>query len=184
MAHCSVMVECDVCVSEELLDYFSEMQPVFKNTSVTRDDIGPIMRQYEHGILSKPRVMLVGSFRGVNILLVTPLLRWYLAHGFVVGRVYQIIEYEPNPCFRRFVESVSTARRAGDEDPDKAIIADTMKLLGNSGYVKTVNNVFNVGFRVRDSSVMMHVQERAALTYFYGKRKVVADSLSTAPLEL
>ena len=58
------------------------------------------------------------------------------AHGLVVDRVYQIIEYEPNPCFRRFGESVSTARRAGDEDPDKAIIADTMKLLGNSGYGK------------------------------------------------
>ena len=137
------MVECDVRVPEELQDYFSEMQPVFKNASVTRDDIGPFMRQYaeEHDILSKPRVMLVGSFRGVKILLATPLLRWYLAHGLVVDRVYQIIEYEPNPCFQRFGESVSTARRAGDEDPDKAIIADTMKLLGNSGYGKTVTNV-------------------------------------------
>ena len=106
------MVECDVRVPEELQDYFSEMQPVFKNASVTRDDIGPFMRQYaeEHDILSKPRVMLVGSFRGVKILLATPLLRWYLAHGLVVDRVYQIIEYEPNPCFRRFGESVSTAR--------------------------------------------------------------------------
>ena len=59
----------------------------------------------------------------------------------MVDRVYQIIEYEPNPCFRRFGESVSTARRAGDEDSDKAIIADTMKVLGNSGYGKTVKNV-------------------------------------------
>ena len=137
------MVECDVRVPEELQDYFSEMQPVFKNVSVTRDDIGPFMRQYaeEHDILSKPRDMLVGSFRGVKILLTTPLLRWYLAHGLVVDRVYQVIEYEPDPCFRRFGESVSAARRAGDEDPDKAIIADTMKLLGNSGYGKTVTNV-------------------------------------------
>ena len=137
------MVECDVRVPDELQDYFSEMQPVFKNMSVTRDDIGPFMRQYaeEHDTLTKPRVMLVGSFRGVKILLATPLLRWYLAHGLVVDRVYQIIEYEPNPCFQRFGESVSAARRAGDEDPDKAIIADTMKLLGNSGYGKTVTNV-------------------------------------------
>ena len=110
------MVECDVRVPEELQYYFSEMQPVFKNASVTRDDIGPFMRQYaeEHDILSKPRVMLVGSFRGVKILLATPLLRWCLAHGLVLDRVYQIIEYEPNPCFQRFGESVSTARCAGD----------------------------------------------------------------------
>ena len=104
------MVECDVRVPEELQDYFSEMQPVFKNASVTRDDIGPFMRQYA-------------------------------AHGLVVDRVYQVIEYEPNPCFRRFGESVSAARRAGDEDHDKAIIADMIKLLGNSGYGKTVTNV-------------------------------------------
>ena len=52
------MVECDVRVPEELQDYFSEMQPVFKNVSVTRDDIGPFMRQYaeEHDILSQPRL--------------------------------------------------------------------------------------------------------------------------------
>ena len=55
--------------------------------------------------------------------------------------MYQIIEYEPNPCFRRFGESGSAARYAGDEDPDKIIIADTMKLPGNSGYGKTVTNV-------------------------------------------
>ena len=137
------MVECDVRVPEELQDYFSEMQPVFKNASVTRDDIGPFMRQYaeDHDIMSAPRRMLVGSYRGDKILLATPLLRWYLAHGLIVDHVYQIIEYEPKPCFRRFGESVSAARRAGDADPDKAIIADTMKLPGNSGYGKTVTNV-------------------------------------------
>ena len=74
---------------------------------------------------------------------VTPLWirQWYLMHGLIVDHVYQVVEYEPKPCFRHFGESVSTARRAGDADPDKAIIADTMKLLGNSGYGKTVTNI-------------------------------------------
>ena len=55
------MIECDIHVPPELRPYFSEMQPVFKNTTVTRDDIGPYMRQYaeEHNILTKPRRMLV-----------------------------------------------------------------------------------------------------------------------------
>ena len=137
------MIECDIHVPPELRPYFSEMQPIFKNTTVTRDDIGPFMRQYaeEHDITSTPRRMLVGSFHGIKFLLATPLLRWYLAHGLVVDRVYQVVDYEPNPCFQRFGESVSAARRAGDADPEKAIIADTMKLLGNSGYGKTVTNV-------------------------------------------
>ena len=137
------MVECDVRVPEHLQDHFAEMQPIFKNTTVTRDDIGPFMRQYaeEHNILTKPRRMLVGSYRGDKILLTTPLLRWYIAHGLVVDHVYQVVEYEPKPCFRNFGESVSTARRNGDVDPEKAIIGDTMKLLGNSAYGKTVTNV-------------------------------------------
>ena len=42
----------------------------------------------------------------------------------------------------------------------------------------------NRGSRVRDSSILTYVQERAALTYFYPKRKVVEDGLSTAPLDL
>ena len=137
------MVECDICVPEELQDYFSEMQPIFKNAMVTRDDIGTFMREYaeENDIMSTPRRMLVGSYHGKTILLSTPLLQWYLAHGLVVDHVYQIVEYHREACFRQFGESVSTARRAGDADPDKAIIADTMKLLGNSAYGKTVTNV-------------------------------------------
>ena len=137
------MVECDLHVPEHLQDHFAEMQPIFKNATVTRDDIGSFMRQYavDHDIMSTPRRMLVGSYRGDKILLNTPLLQWYIAHGLVVDRVYQIIEYEPKPCFQNFGDSVSAARRAGDADPDKAIIADTMKLLGNSAYGKTVTNV-------------------------------------------
>ena len=137
------MVECDLHVPEHLQDHFAEMQPIFKNATVTRDDIGPFMRQYavDHDIMSTPRRMLVGSYRGDKILLTTPLLQWYLAHGLVVDRVYQIVEYSPKPCFQNFGDSVSAARRAGDADPDKAIIADTMKLLGNSAYGKTVTNV-------------------------------------------
>ena len=137
------MIECDIHVPPELRPYFSEMQPIFKNANVSRDDIGPYMRQYaeENDIMSTPRRMLVGSFHGIKLLLATPLLRWYLAHGLVVDRVYQVVSYEPNPCFQRFGESVSAARRAGDADTDRAIIGDTMKLLGNSAYGKTVTNV-------------------------------------------
>ena len=60
------MVECDIRVPPELQYHFAEMQPVFKNVTVTRDDIGPFMRQYaeENDIMSNPRRMLVGSYRG------------------------------------------------------------------------------------------------------------------------
>ena len=137
------MIVCDICVPEELREHFAEMQPVFKNISLIREDLGPLMRRYaeEHNIMSTPRRMLVGSYRGDKVLLATPVLRWYLDHGLEVLHVYQVIEYDPIPCFRRFGDALSTARREGDVHRDKTIIADTMKLLGNSGYGKTITNV-------------------------------------------
>ena len=116
---------------------------MFKNISLMREDLGPFMRRYaeEHDIMKTPRRMLVGSYCGDKILLATPLLRWYLDHGLEVLHVYQVIEYDPIPCFRRFGDAVSKARREGDVHRDKTIIADTMKLLGNSGYGKTITNV-------------------------------------------
>ncbi len=69
-----------------------------------------------------------------QILVATPLLKWYLEHGMVVSKIYQVVEYRRQKCFETFVQEVSDVRREGDTMPEKAIIADTMKLIGNSGY--------------------------------------------------
>ena len=108
-----------------------EMCPIFKNTNISREDIGEFMKAYaeEHGIIAQPRRSLIGSMKGDKILLATPLLKWYLEHGLEVTKVHQVIEFTPEPCFKSFGDAVSDARRAGDADPNKAIIADTMKLL-------------------------------------------------------
>ena len=62
-------------------------------------------RDEEHDIMKRPRRMLVFSYRGDKILLATPLMDWYLEHGLVVTSVYQIIKYDPNPCFCQFGDS-------------------------------------------------------------------------------
>ena len=69
-----------------------------------------------------------------KILLATPLLKWYMEHGLDVTEVYQFIEFKPKACFKSFEEKVTEARREGDQDSSKLIIADTMKLIGNSAY--------------------------------------------------
>ena len=42
----------------------------------------------------------------------------------------------------------------------------------------------NRGFRVRHSTVLTYVQERAAFTYFYAKRVVHEDGVSTGPVDV
>ena len=125
------VVECDIHVPDHLKPHFSEMCPIFKNTEISRDDIGEFMKEFaeDEDIMPRPRRSLIGSYFGKKILLATPLLKWYLEHGLVVTRIYQVVEYTPKACFKPFGEAVSDARRAGDVDPSKAIIADTMKLV-------------------------------------------------------
>ena len=138
-------VECDIRVPDHLKDSFQEMCPIFKNVEISRNDIGEYMKSYaeENKIMSHPQRSLIGSYFDEKILLATALLKWYLEHGLEVTHVYQVIEYTPNACFHPFGEAVSDARRAGDIDPNKSIIADTMKLVGNSSYAVKQSRIKN-----------------------------------------
>ena len=111
--------ECRQCqklwkgaVPEHMKDYFSEMTPIFKNTKVCQDDIGEAMKKYseQNKLMSQPRRTLIGSYYGEKILLATPLLQWYLEHGLVVTKIYQVVHYWPEDCFKKFGEEVSQAR--------------------------------------------------------------------------
>ena len=135
-------VECDIIVPDRLKEKFSEMAPIFKNVEVSRDDISPHMKEFVQNtnILSSSQRMLIGSLKGDKILLLSDLLRWYLLHGLIVTRIYQVFEYTPRKIFESFGESVSKARREGDVDPSKSLLASTAKLIGNSVYGKTITN--------------------------------------------
>ena len=131
------IVEVDIEVKAEDREHFAEMQPIFKNTTISLADVGATMRNFlekNKETKSLPKRALVGSYFGKKILLISPLLQWYLKKGLKITHVYQVIQYLPAPCFNGFAEEVSNARRRGDSDPDGAIVADTMKLLGNSAY--------------------------------------------------
>ena len=67
-----------------------------------------------------------------KILLITPLLRWYIEHGLLVTKINQFIEFCPKRAFSPYEESVTNDKRAGDRDPAYKALADTSKLIGNS----------------------------------------------------
>ena len=54
--------------------------------------------------------------------------------GLRYTKIYRFVEYTPQKCLNDFVQSVADARRKGDENLDSSIVAETMKLLGNSSY--------------------------------------------------
>jgi hypothetical protein len=116
-------LEVDLHVPDNLKFKFAEMPPIFKNVEVSRDDIGDHVRQYavDHDIMSQPRKNLVGSMFGEKIMVISPLLKWYVEHGLKVTQIHQVVEYTPATCFQKFGEQVSEARRARDADPNKKL---------------------------------------------------------------
>ncbi|KAI8515563.1 hypothetical protein Bbelb_063760 [Branchiostoma belcheri] len=117
-------------------DTFFTLPDNEENVDISIGDIGDHMKQYAetHGVMSRPRRSLIGSMFGQKILLATPLLKWYLEKGLVVEHIYQVLEYIPKKCFEPFVEAVSNARREGDRDDRKKVIAETMKLIDVSDF--------------------------------------------------
>ena len=120
----------------------SEFCLIFKNALVSANDVGPHMRAYaeSHNIFRKPVETLISSYFEQKVFFITPLVKWYLQHGLQVTRIYQFVDYQPRKSFEAFGQSVSDARRAGDTDPCKSILAESSKLMGNSSYGKTITD--------------------------------------------
>ena len=77
---------------------------------------------------------MISSFKLENGTIITPLLNFYLSIGLKCTKIYRFVQYTPKIYFNNFVQSVVDARRAVDENPDSSVVAETMKLLGNSSY--------------------------------------------------
>ena len=127
-------VQCDIEVPENLRANLANFPPIFKNTLVSKSDIGDLMKNYaeEERLLTQPRKMLISSFTIQNGTLKTPLLLFCLQLGLVCTKIHHFVEYTPKKCFNSFVQSAVDARRQGDENPNSSVVAETMKLLANS----------------------------------------------------
>ena len=129
-------VQSDIEVPKNSKANFAIFPPIFRNTLVSKNDFGDLMKTYavERRIKSQPRKMLISSFTIQNGTLITPLLLFYLQLGLVCTKIYRFVEYTPKKCFNSFVQSAVDAGRQGDENPKSSVVAETMKLLANSSY--------------------------------------------------
>ena len=132
--------EVDIEIPEHLRPKFEEMCPFFYNKEVPIEAVPQHMLDYlkRTGRKRGDGRKLTGALSAKKILLYAPLLRWYLEHGAVITNVYRTIDYQPTKIFTWFVEQVTEARRTGDVEKSKALLAEVFKLLGNSGYGKLI----------------------------------------------
>ena len=92
------------------------------------------MKNYdeENHLLKNLQRILISSIKLENCTIITPLRYFYLSLGLQSTNIYRFVEYTPRKCFNNFVQSVVDARREGDENTHSGVVAETMKLLGNS----------------------------------------------------
>lgn len=108
-------LEVDINVPDNLKEYFAELPPIFKNCTVTHEDIGSHMQDYltDRGRKFPDTKYLVASMMGEKIVLITPILKWLLEKGLIVTKIYQVLEFDRRKCFNQFADDVSNDRRAG-----------------------------------------------------------------------
>ena len=133
----------DIHVHEDDISKFSEFPPIFKNTEITIADIGEHMQEYCRSITRKTGVKrsLISSMKGEGIIILTPLLKWYLDNGLGVTRLHYFISYNGKECFDWFTKEVTNDRRAADlGGVDLVMKGELSKLMGNSSYGYTLMN--------------------------------------------
>ncbi|RAW28567.1 hypothetical protein PC110_g15064 [Phytophthora cactorum] len=97
--------------------------------------IGKHMFDYNQSRASnraKPACKLVGSYFGDKIFIYALLLKWYLSRGMEITKTYSFIKASSHKV--PFMEAVSNAQREDDADKSKEMIAEMMKLVGNSAF--------------------------------------------------
>ena len=114
---------------------FANFQWIFKNTDVSRQDIGPLRQEYtDKELISQLRQMLNSSFELNNGTIITPLLLFNLEMGIVSTKNSRFVEYTPVKQFNKFVQSGVTPCRQGDGNANSSVVAETKKLFANSPY--------------------------------------------------
>uniref|UniRef100_A0A915JIW5 Uncharacterized protein n=1 Tax=Romanomermis culicivorax TaxID=13658 RepID=A0A915JIW5_ROMCU len=134
------------CLKEEYADF----PPIIKHADISIDDIGEHMKEYAYttGQLKKSHKNLVSSYFGKEIMFSTPMICFLVKQGLKLIRIQKAIQYDEEQAiqydeerpFEGFRDKVTQHRREGDTNPDLAMLADTYKLLGNTGYGKTLTN--------------------------------------------
>ena len=85
----------DIAINDNLYDYLKEYLPFFCTCDITMNAIDEHMTEFcnNNDINFKNRKLLISGTKAKQILLATPLLKWYLSHNCEITKIYQVIEF-------------------------------------------------------------------------------------------
>ena len=129
-------IQCENHVLENQRIQFSNFSPIFKNTNVSRQVIGPLIQEYTEteGLMSQQGRTLISRFEIENGTIITQSLLFHLEPGFVCTKIYRFVEYTSVKCFKAFVQSVVDARQQRRENPIFSVVAEKVKFFAHSSF--------------------------------------------------
>ena len=129
-------VQCNIKVPEHPGEQFATSPPIFKNTNVCGQDIGPLMQVYadKEGLGAQPWWLLISSFELTNGTIITPLLPFDLELGLICTNFYRFAEYTPVNYLRFLLKSAVNTRHHENKNPNSTILAEILMWLANSSY--------------------------------------------------
>ena len=127
---------------------------------VSRDDCGPMMRSYlkKMKLLKKPKLELISSHFGHQILVSCNLCAFYLSIGAIVKNITLIIQYKISKALRGMVETACEMRYRATSSmvPDDKALGNVMKAAVVSCYGKMGANPLKItSVRYLDSNSLL-----------------------------
>ena len=128
----------DIMTPPELIETYKNFPPIIKKFTITDDALSPYMaerwRKRSPG-LKLSRETVIQCFNATEHLIMTPLVKHYLAIGLKITKIHKIVQYQPAKALAPFVTRV-TEMRLEAERSKKMTKANSAKIFGNSGYGK------------------------------------------------
>ena len=189
-------ITCSVRTPDHVIQKFKAdsflFPPVITKTVLTEDLLSPFMKARmaeQEAKLGKES--LIQTYNGDNLLLMTPIIQFYLENEMKVFNIKDFIQYIPGRGLAPFVDKVVSMRIAATDERDDAKQL-TAKLFGNSGYGKCAENVekhknttlkppgYNIAKMARKTTYKDHVviqneEGEAGATEITSLKKTITD---------
>ena len=124
---------CDVTTPSSVYEKIKHINfpPVIRRAIIDEELLSPYMKQrcQERGY-KLPQKTLIQSYNGTQLLLMTPMIQFYLSLGLVISNISKFVQYRPAIAFDKFVKKITngriTAKRNNNESLELAF-----KIIGN-----------------------------------------------------
>ena len=124
---------CDVHTPAEVFDKISwiNFPPVIQRMEVTSAHLSSYMKErVTKENIKLPRSTVVQTYNGKQLLLFSPIVKFYLKLGLVITNITKFVQYEPHVVLEDFVTQITDGRISAIESGNSAL-GSSYKNTGN-----------------------------------------------------